>query len=114
MSAAEADVGVGGPATRTEPSARTARAGRFLRSEVSIFFWRRRNVALLAFLAAIPVMLSMPIKLSSGSNAGGGPGPGFFEAITSNGLFVAFAALAAELPLFLPLAVAAASGDAIA
>ena len=88
--------------------------GRFLRSELSIVFGRRRNVALLGVLAAIPVMLAIAIKISSGSDDGGGGGPGFFEAITSNGLFVAFAALAAELPLFLPLAVAAASGDAIA
>src|SRR3954452_6041794 len=115
MSAAEADVVVGGPSTRTAPPARTALPGRFLRSELSIVFGRRRNVALLAVLAAIPVLLATAIKVSSGSDdGGGGGGPGFFEAITSNGLFVAFAALAAELPLFLPLAVAAASGDAIA
>src|SRR4051794_3317575 len=112
MSAVEADVVVGGPTTTAPPATRTALPGRFLRSELSIVFGRRRNVALLAVLAAIPVMLAIAIKISSGSDDGGGPG--FFEAITSNGLFVAFAALAAELPLFLPLAVAAASGDAIA
>src|SRR3954454_10478259 len=122
MSAAEADVVVGGPLTRSgnvpegrASSRRTALPGRFLRSELSIVFGRRRNVALLAVLAAIPVLLATAIKVSSGSDdGGGGDGPGFFEAITINGLFVAFAALAAELPLFLPLAVAAASGDAIA
>src|SRR4051812_178529 len=114
MSAAEADLVVGGPSTDTVPSTRTALPGRFLRSELSLVFGRRRNVALLAVLAAIPVLLAIAIKVSSDGGGGGGGGPGFFEAITSNGLFVAFAALAAELPLFLPLAVAAASGDAIA
>jgi ABC-2 type transport system permease protein len=90
--------------------------GRFLRSELAIVFGRRRNLVLLGVLAAIPILLAIAIKVSTSSDdgAGGGDGPGFFEAITSNGLFVAFAALAATLPLFLPLAVAAASGDAIA
>jgi hypothetical protein len=36
--------------------------------------------------------------------------PGFIVGITGNGLFVAFAALILELPLFLPLAVSAISG----
>ena len=111
MSAAEVDV----VATRDAPRARVALPGRFLRSELAIVFGRRRNLVLLGVLAALPVLLAIAIKVSSGSDDGrGGPGPGFFEAITSNGLFVAFAALAATLPLFLPLAVAAASGDAIA
>ncbi|HEY0237273.1 MAG TPA: ABC transporter permease subunit [Friedmanniella sp.] len=89
--------------------------GRFLRSELAIVFGRRRNLVLLGVQAAIPVLLAIALKISNGPDDGrGGAGPGFFEAITSNGLFVAFAALAATLPLFLPLAVAAASGDAIA
>lgn len=112
MSAAEADVLVGGVPTRRVGA---TLPGRFLRSELMIVFGRRRNLALLAVLTAIPVLLAVAIKLSTADgDGGGGGGPGFFEAITSNGLFVAFAALAATLPLFLPLAVAAASGDAIA
>ena len=43
-----------------------------------------------------------------------GGGPNFISSITGNGLFVAFAALTLELPLFLPLAVAAIAGDSIA
>jgi ABC-2 type transport system permease protein len=117
MSAAEADVLVSDPSTGSGGTRRTGVVlpGRFLRSELAIVFGRRRNLALLGVLAAIPVLLAIAIKVSSGPDDGsGGGGPGFFEAITSNGLFVAFAALAATLPLFLPLAVAAASGDAIA
>lgn len=111
MSAAEADVLV----TRDAPRTGLALPGRFLRSELAIVFGKRRNLVLLGVLAAIPVLLAVAIKVSSGADDGrGGGGPGFFEAITSNGIFVGFAALAATLPLFLPLAVAAASGDAIA
>ncbi len=40
--------------------------------------------------------------------------PNFFSSITSNGLFVALAALTLELPLFLPVAVAAISADSVA
>ena len=43
-----------------------------------------------------------------------GRGPDFISSATSNGIFVALAALSIELALFLPLAVAALSGDTIA
>ncbi len=41
-------------------------------------------------------------------------GPPFLCAITGNGLFVALTALTVVLPLFLPMAVAVVSGDAVA
>ena len=84
---------------------------RFLRSELKIIFGRRRNIAGLGVLAAVPVILAVSIRLSSSGQTGE---PNFIGAITGNGLFVAFAALALELPLFLPLAVSAISGDSIA
>ena len=77
---------------------------RFLRSELKIIFGRRRNIAGLAVLAAVPVILAIAVRVSS---PGQGDGPDFITAIAGNGLFVAFAALALELPLFLPLAVSA-------
>ncbi|WP_068430550.1 ABC transporter permease subunit [Piscicoccus intestinalis] len=49
-----------------------------------------------------------------GDVAGQLHGPAFFTQITSNGMFVALTALTVQMPLFLPLAVAALSGDAIA
>ena len=114
MSAAEASTDVLSTQRpdRSTRGGRTALPGRFLRSELLIVFGRRRNLVLLGVLVAIPVLLAIALKVTSGDTGGGGPG--FFDAITGNGLFVAFAALAAELPLFLPLAVAAASGDAVA
>ena len=49
-----------------------------------------------------------------GLRAGAGRGPDFLSSITSNGLFVPLAALGVEIGMFLPLAMAMLSGDAIA
>ena len=103
MSAAEVLVVANPPRARVST--------RFLRSELKIIFGRRRNLAGLGVLAAVPVILAVSVRVSSGSQ---GAGPDFIVGITGNGLFVAFAALALELPLFLPLAVSAISGDAVA
>jgi ABC-2 type transport system permease protein len=113
MSAAEAPASARSDVLVADPPRRRGLPARFLRSELGIIYGRRRNLALLAVLIAIPVLLAVAIKLSNDGGPQGG-GPGFFDAITGNGLFVAFAALAAELPLFLPLAVAAVAGDAVA
>jgi ABC-2 type transport system permease protein len=85
---------------------------RFLRSELRLIFGRRRNQAGLLVLAAVPVLIAIAVKVSSPGR--GGDGPDFFSSITENGLFVALASLTIELGLFLPLAVAAISGDAVA
>jgi len=84
---------------------------RFLRSELGLIFGRRRNQAGMGILAVVPLMIAITVKLSKPRP---GAGPDFFASITSNGLFVALAALSLELALFLPLAVAAISGDSIA
>jgi ABC-2 type transport system permease protein len=94
---------------RTAP--RHSLSPRFLRSELKIIYGRRRNLAGLGVLAVVPVIIAISVRMSSPGNGGG---PDFFSSITGNGLFVAFAALAVELPLFLPLAVSAISGDAVA
>jgi ABC-2 type transport system permease protein len=96
------------PATRT--SARPS--GRFLASELGIIFGRRRNLAGMGVLAVVPVILAIAVRVSSQGSAGGGPG--FIIGITGNGLFIAFAALILELPLFLPLAVGTIAGDSVA
>jgi ABC-2 type transport system permease protein len=90
---------------------RVRRSTRFLRSELKIIFGRRRNIAGMGVLAVVPVILAVAVRVSA---PGQGDGPPFVSSITGNGLFVAFAALALELPLFLPLAVSAISGDAVA
>jgi ABC-2 type transport system permease protein len=95
--------------TRTSPVARWL-PGRFLASELGLIFRRRRNLAGLGVLAAVPIILAIAVKTAGG----GGGGPDFVSSIVGNGLFVAFAALTVELPLFLPLAVATISGDSVA
>ncbi len=85
---------------------------RFLRSELRLIFRRRRNLAGLLVLAAVPVLVSVSVKFSSSGRERGGPD--FFNSITENGLFVSLASLTLELGLFLPLAVAAIAGDAVA
>ncbi|MEP6817859.1 MAG: ABC transporter permease [Marmoricola sp.] len=85
---------------------------RFLRSELRLIFRRRRNLAGLLVLAAVPVLVSVAVKVSSPGHDRGGPD--FFNSITENGLFVSLASLTLELGLFLPLAVAAIAGDAVA
>ena len=84
---------------------------RFLRSELGIIFGRRRNIAGLGVLAVVPIVLAIAVRLSEPS---AGDGPPFVSSITGNGLFVAFAALAVELPIFLPLAIGVIAGDSVA
>src|SRR4029453_16613228 len=84
---------------------------RFLLSELQIIYGRRRNLAGVGVLGVVPVILARGGRQSAPSTGGG---PDFFSSITGNGLFVAFAALTVELPLFLPLAVSAIYGESVA
>lgn len=91
-----------------------------LRSELLTTFRRWRTLALLAVLAAVPILVGIAVKIETGdggSMGGGGPqggGPAFISQITNNGLFLVFTALAATLPFFLPMAIGVIAGDAIA
>jgi len=90
---------------------------RLLRSELRLVFGRRRNIALLGALACVPILIAVAIRLAGGPDRdgrGGGEGPAFIGSIAGNGLFVAFTALVVTLPLFLPLAVSVAAGEAVA
>ncbi|HEV7655398.1 MAG TPA: ABC transporter permease [Mycobacteriales bacterium] len=86
---------------------------RFFRSELSMVFRRRRNQALLAVLAGIPIVIAIAIKVTAPVDDGKG-GPPFLFSITGNGIFVALTSLTVVLPLFLPLAVAVVSGESVA
>ena len=97
---------------RAGVGARSRSALRLLGSELRLVGGRRRNQMGLLVLAAVPVVLAIAVKVTSGPSAG--RGPDFLSSVTSNGLFIAFAALTLELPLFLPLAVAVLAGDAVA
>ncbi len=83
-------------------------------SELRLVFGRRRTKALLAALAAIPVLAALAVRLFSSPGSGGGGGPAFFDQITHNGVFVALGGLAVAIPFFIPLTVAVVSGDTMA
>jgi ABC-2 type transport system permease protein len=98
-------------ATATVARARRHVSTRFLRSELRLIFGRRRNQAGLGILAVVPLIIAIAVKVWTPR---AGPGPDFFTSITSNGLFVALAALTLEMSLFLPLAVGTIAGDSVA
>ncbi len=118
MSAAEALSQVPSDASAVDrqefPPVRSRRMStRFLRSELRLIYGRRRNIAGMAVLAVVPIIIAFAVRYSGSPRGGGGEG-GFIGQATNNGLFVGLAALTVELPLFLPLAVAVVAGDAVA
>lgn len=106
-----------GPATATRAPRAAWSLGLF-RSELVTVFRRARTMALLGVLAGVPLLVGIAIRIETrdGSSVGGsdGGGPAFLEQVSNNGLFLAFASLAATLPFFLPMAIGVVGGDAIA
>lgn len=109
------------PATATATGAGTrnraggARANGFalFGSEVGMLFRRRRTWAMLAALAAVPVLVGLAVRFSPG-RAASGRGPAFLDQVTHNGLFAGVVGLVVSMPLFLPLTVGVVAGDTIA
>jgi ABC-2 type transport system permease protein len=101
----------GWPAQQPRPAGGAGPWLRFLRSELRLIFGRWRNLALLAVLAGIPVLIGVALKLSG---PGGGGGPAFLDQVAGNGVFLAFASLTVLLTLVLPLTMAVVSGDSMA
>ncbi len=64
------------------------------------------------------MLIGIAVRIETGGGGGadahGGGGPAFASQITNNGLFLVFTALAATLPVFLPMAVGVVAGDAVA
>lgn len=83
-----------------------------LATEISVLFRRTRTWAMLVALAAVPVLVGVAIKISSGPDSG--RGPSFLSQIAGNGLFVGVASLVLAIPLFLPLTIGVVAGDTIA
>jgi ABC-2 type transport system permease protein len=118
MSTAEAGAAAGpaAPASVT-PSAPSAPLSwlRLLRSEFRLVFGRRRNLALLAVVAVIPIIVGVALRLAAPQVSGGnGNGPPFLDQVAGNGVFLAFLALTVMLTLVLPLVVAVVAGDSVA
>ncbi|MDO5628548.1 MAG: ABC transporter permease [Mobilicoccus sp.] len=93
------------------PRARPGAFWRLVRSEMALIAGRRRNQVGILILASVPLILAIAVWHNAPEP---GRGPAFFSDITLNGMFVAITALMVQMPLFLPLAVAAVSGDAVA
>ncbi|WP_329135331.1 ABC transporter permease [Streptomyces sp. NBC_01476] len=116
---AGADGGGAGPAV--PEAARTPRVwwslGLF-RSELLTVFRRRRTLALFAVLAGVPLLVGIAVRIETRGDGsvgrGNGDGPAFIEQVSNNGLFLTFAALAATLPFFLPMAIGVVAGDSVA
>ena len=90
---------------------------RLLRSELRLVFRRLRNLALLAVVGVIPIIVGVALRLAAPQTAGGGGsgnGPPFLDQVAGNGVFLAFLALTVMLTLVLPLVVAVVAGDSVA
>ena len=89
---------------------------RLVRSELRLVFRRLRNLALLAVLAALPVLLGIALRLAAphGRGGGGDAGSSFISQLAGNGVFLAFIAITLMIALVLPLAIAVVSGDSVA
>jgi ABC-2 type transport system permease protein len=91
---------------RLRPSSGLALLG----SELSVLFRRKRTIAMLSALAAVPILIAIAVRVRSGVTGG----PAFLDRIQDSGLVVIFAALVVCVPLFLPLTVGVVAGDTIA
>lgn len=84
---------------------------RLYRGEMRLILTRRRNIALLAVLAIVPLFIGVAVDVSRPRP---GDGPQFIGQISGNGLFLVFTALTVSLPFFLPLVIGVVAGDSIA
>jgi ABC-2 type transport system permease protein len=91
--------------------ARPASGFALLGSELSVLFRRRRTWAMLAALAAVPILIAIAVRVTHAGSAG--QGPAFLDRIENNGLFTVFVALGVCVPLFLPLTIGVVAGDTI-
>ena len=89
---------------------------RFLRNELRLVFFRRRNQLLLAVVALFPLVMGIGLKAAAPHPQGGGNGAGvaFFNQLAGNGVFLTFIALTLLLILVLPVVIAVVSGDSVA
>jgi len=93
---------------------------RFIRNELRLLFFRRRNQLLLTAVGLFPLLIGIGLKVSAPDNGGGGGGGGpgssaaFFNQLAGNGVFLTFIALTLLLLLVLPVSMAVISGDSVA
>ncbi|MCG5217385.1 ABC transporter permease [Streptosporangium soli] len=104
--------------TRARPVVRTRRPvlvsfGRLLGSELGLTFRRPRNLAMLAVLGAVPVLIGVVLRIVTGDGAAGGP-EAMLSMVAGNGLALTFASMFVLVPLLLPVTLAVVAGDSVA
>jgi ABC-2 type transport system permease protein len=109
-----AEVTIASPEVRSAAPSPPVAWLRLLSSELRLVFRRRRNLALLAVVALIPVIMGIALRLATPQGGGNNGGPPFLDQVAGNGVFLCFLALTVMLTLVLPLVVAVVSGDSIA
>ncbi len=100
--------------TDVTPTSRRGAWGRLLRSEIRLVLGRRRTVALVAGLGAVPLLVAVVLFVAQGSTFSAEGAGGLLARVTGNGLFLVVTALFLCLPFLLPLVTGVAAGDAIA
>lgn len=83
---------------------------RLLASELGLTFRRPRNLAMLAVVAVVPVVIGVPLRLMSGGDELGG----MIAAVAGNSLMLTFVAFSVLVLLMMPITVSVVSGDALA
>lgn len=98
-------------ALRMSPSSPNLGGG-LLMSELGLVLRRRRNIAMLVALGAVPIIVGVALRIANPS-AGDGP-PDFITQVTGNGMFLGFVALIVVTPFLWPLTMSVVSGSAVA
>ncbi|MEU6712240.1 ABC transporter permease [Nonomuraea sp. NPDC046802] len=112
LRSAERHPGEPAPAPAASPARAAAALWRLLGSELGLTFRRPRNLAMLAVLAVVPVIIGVPLRLmSDGSDEGMG---GFIQNVAGNSLMLTFMAFSFLVLLLMPVAVSVVAGDSIA
>ena len=84
---------------------------RLLTSELRLVLTRRRNIAGLMILAAVPILIGIVVRFAG---VGDGAGPPFTSLVAGSGLFLVLTTWVMQMSVFLPMAMCILAGDAIA
>ncbi|MGP3958103.1 ABC transporter permease [Nonomuraea sp. 3N208] len=95
------------------PARRTWAFWRLLGSELGLTFRRPRNLALLAVLGVVPIVLGIGLWIAAGSG-GDGEMSGIIQDVAGNSLMLTFLSFSFLVLLLMPVVVSVVAGDSIA